>query len=220
MVTVSPGKHENLAPGHKRIVSLVFRCPFAQTSQRRVEKTKITAAVIGLEKVAKSVAQLQSVPTRPAVWRAVGLILYRESMRCFKEQRAPDGTPWAPLSPMTIWKRAYKRLGSYRNTLKRKKLLHTSKYKKFTTSMKILQDTGRLRGSISFRAEGAAAVIGSGLRYARVHQLGGKTEDGKYNIPARPFLGLSSSGRQDVVKIINAFLQKEAEKAAKKAGNA
>lgn len=174
---------------------------------------KITVGVTGMNKVAKTIANIKKVPSNTAVWRGVGAILYRDSMRSFQNQQAPDGTPWAPLSPMTKWMRGYKRLNAFRNTLKKKKLLHTKKYKRFTGMMKILQDTGKLRGSVKVRVEQNAAVIGSALHYARIHQLGGYTtwKGKKYQVPARPYLGLSPSGQQDIVAIISTFLNKAAD---------
>ena len=175
---------------------------------------KITASVVGLPKIAKQVAELKKLPSSSVVWRAVGRVLYRDSMNCFKNQCEPDGTPWTPLSPMTKWKRAYKRLAAYRSKLKKKKLLHSVKYKRFVGEMKILEDTGKLRGSISTRTEQNAAVIGSSLHYARIHQLGGVNEDGR-KVPARPYLGLSKKGEADIVFILQKYLQDVADKGGK-----
>jgi len=61
---------------------------------------------------------------------------------------------------------------------------------------KILQVSGArgLAGSITKRSTKYAAIVGSNLPYARIHQLGGKAGRGrKVTIPARPYLKLIDS---------------------------
>lgn len=59
---------------------------------------------------------------------------------------------------------------------------------------KILQDTGRLRQSISFRSDMTSAKIGTNLIYAATHQFG------RGAIPKRPFLWLSPAARENITK--------------------
>jgi len=77
-----------------------------------------------------------------------------------------------------------------------------------------LVDTGRLRRSITFKADPQGVTIGTNLKYAPIHQFGGtisaknapflvfKTPTGfarkKKVIPARPFMPLSPTGTLDM----------------------
>lgn len=80
--------------------------------------------------------------------------------------------PWPPLSP------AY---------LRRK-----------PAGLKILHRTGRLRRSIRVRLEGGAIVASTDLPYAAAHQFGLPQR----NLPARPFLVLTDSDRQEAAQTI------------------
>jgi phage virion morphogenesis protein len=129
---------------------------------------------------------------------------------------APDGAPWAPLSP------AY---------------LLTKKGKG------TLQETGRLIGLLRWQIDGDGNVaVGSDRDYAAIHQMGGtihkKARDGsarlrrvgsnvrfakkshkkawgvsfrvgahEIHIPARPYLGLSAADKAEVVEIAKEHLE-------------
>lgn len=110
----------------------------------------------------------------------------------FERQQDPDGTPWAPLSAVTLARRAAKRPSAGTHN--------------------ILHDEGDLVGSISSRFGARHAEVGSGEIYAATHQFGaakgafGSTARGAPipwgDIPARPFLGLSAEGEDEVVDIL------------------
>lgn len=94
---------------------------------------------------------------QPAL-KQIGELMVASIHKNFEEQGRP--TKWAPLSPMTLAMR--------RN--------------KDKSSIKILQDTGRLRNSITYdatRSGGTAVAIGTNVKYGKIHQYGGKV-----NIPA------------------------------------
>lgn len=102
----------------------------------------------------------------------------------FREERAPDGTAWAPLSPATLL------------TKKGKKILQEK------------GNRGGLRGSINYRATEDEVRIGSAKKYARVHQVGigrrSSVRTGRVMpaIPARPYLGISEVDREEVRAIM------------------
>ena len=50
---------------------------------------------------------------------------------------------------------------------------------------KILQDTGRLAGSIAIRYDRTHATVGSNVRYAAIHQLGGTIQRAAYSKQVR-----------------------------------
>lgn len=132
-------------------------------------------------------------------FRRFGVDMLRSTDRNFVMQGRRDAAVgvWAPLSPTTI---ARRRKGSGAG------------------SPLILQDTGRLRGSITFQASSRHLEVGTNVEYAGMHQQGGrwgtskrvhrnafvkahtrKTKHGavkvkahrrveNFRIPARPFL--------------------------------
>ena len=73
---------------------------------------------------------------------------------------------------------------------------------------KMLQDKGMggggLRSTIQTTAEESSASIGSNLRYARIHQLGGG--DVRPGYPARPYPGLDEKSQGKVAKKIGRLL--------------
>ena len=64
----------------------------------------------------------------------------------------------------------------------------------------LLVHSGSLLRSITFEASKGSVSIGSNMVYAKWHQ------DGTKNMPARPFLGLSSTDYDDVNDLIADFL--------------
>ncbi len=106
----------------------------------------------------------------------------------FKTSTAPDGSPWAPLSPVT---RVRRRKGSDRPLL----------------------DTGTLRNSIQVLEVGRdSATVGTREKYAATHQYGakkgqyGKTRRGGPipwgDVPARPFIGVSDDAMENIRRLI------------------
>lgn len=63
--------------------------------------------------------------------------------------------------------------------------------------------SGRLRRSFSVRADGRRAIVGTNVKYAAIHQMGGRAGRGhKAVIPARPFLMVQD---EDWTEIRNAI---------------
>jgi phage virion morphogenesis protein len=121
----------------------------------------------------------------------IGLAMTASTLLRFKGGVGPDGSPWAPLSPVTI--------------LRRRK-----------RSSKPLLDTGRLRNSITHKANRRSVVIGTGVIYGRTHQFGarkgafGATRRGSPipwgDIPSRPFLGISDRDEKTIVRLVGRYL--------------
>lgn len=106
-----------------------------------------------------------------------------------RRQVAPDGTPWAPLSPVTL---ARKRSGG-----------------------KILRETGALLDTLRHQVVGDELHFGTDRLYGAVQQLGQKkgasgAAGGRPipwgDIPARPYLGLSTEDEAEVLAIIAEYL--------------
>lgn len=72
-----------------------------------------------------------------------------------------------------------------------------------------LIDTGRLRGSIGYRATDRQVEIGTNVVYAAIHQFGGRAGRGlKVTLPARPFLPMRVDQIDDLDAIMNRFLER------------
>ncbi len=121
--------------------------------------------------------------------REVGASVVSSTQLRFEAGRAPDGTPWKPSL------RAQQVAGQ------------------------TLLQSGRLRASITAAAGPRRVVVGTGVRYAAVHQFGAtiraKTAKGlrfqvgnrflirrQVTIPARPFLGISASDLTAIQAIV------------------
>ncbi|HUN10661.1 MAG TPA: phage virion morphogenesis protein [Rhabdaerophilum sp.] len=94
------------------------------------------------------------------------------------------------------------------------------------TGTPILYRSGALTRSIDYAISGDAAIVGSGLVYAGIHQRGGTITPKKakrlvfrmgnktifarkVTIPARPYLGLSAENAEDVIDQVGRFLAKK-----------
>ncbi len=98
----------------------------------------------------------------------------------FEQEFDPEtGEPWAPLDPKTI----------------------DARTKQGTWPGQILQVAGQLANSIHSEHGTDYAVVGSNMVYAPHHHFGSKPE-WHFNIPARPFLGVSEEGHHEILEII------------------
>lgn len=103
----------------------------------------------------------------------------------FEREQDPQGRKWRPLAPATLKSRRRGR-GS---------------------RVAILQDSGRLRQSITHKATARRARVGSNLVYAAIHQFGGQAGRGrKVSVPARPYLGLSGDDEAEIGAIVRDFV--------------
>lgn len=110
-------------------------------------------------------------------FRDLGEHLLNSTRARFASQTDPAGSPWAPLSP------------AYQARKKKNK-------------DKILTLDGRLRGLLTYQASKDALRVGTPLIYGATHQFG----DPRRNIPARPFLGLSTDDQTELLAILNDWL--------------
>ena len=123
--------------------------------------------------------------------RDIGEHLLNTTRERFSEEKAPDGTPWAPLS-------------------------ETTKKRKRRNAGKILTRDGFLRGNLAYRESANSVVVGSPSIYRGTHQFGaeqgsfGSTSGGSPipfgDIPARPFLGVSNDDADAITRIIRDFI--------------
>jgi len=107
----------------------------------------------------------------------VGETMLNSTRERFRSQTAPDGSPWAALSPRYAARKPRNR-------------------------DKILTLRGDLRGMLTKFADAESLRVGSPLVYAATHQFGRAGA----HIPARPFLGLSDADRDALLDAITDYL--------------
>lgn len=120
--------------------------------------------------------------------RDIGVHLLNTTRERFNTQESPAGTPWAPLTILSLEKKARK-------------------------TGKILTERGHLRGTLTYRASRDEVQVGSPLIYAGTHQFGARKGSFRDpppipwgHIPARPFLGLSDDDEAEVARLVTDFL--------------
>lgn len=116
------------------------------------------------------------------ITRKVANVLLQEAEAAFDNEKSPEGESWAKLN------QDYKK----------------RRYDKGYTG-NILQVTGDLVKSLNIDYGDNFAVIGAGEPYGQYHQLGTS------KMPARPFLGLSNDGIEEIKAILNRELSKVAQ---------
>lgn len=105
----------------------------------------------------------------------------------FDKEVDPKGRPWKPLATTTLARKAKKR-----------------------KSPKILRQDGYLSTTTAYNYDDKKVEFGSGVRYARLHQFGGRAGRGrKVTIPARPWLGASLQDEQLLLKKATAALKRQ-----------
>ena len=114
--------------------------------------------------------------------RAITGVLSDEAEHAFEYEVNPStGEHWAGLFNTTIKQRT----------------------KKGHWPGQILQQSGQLAASIQSDYGSDFARIGSNKKYAAAHQLGSEVN----HLEARPFLGLSPEGEQEILSTLQQFLQ-------------
>lgn len=116
------------------------------------------------------------------ITRKVANVLLQEAEAAFDNEKSPEGESWTKLN------QDYKK----------------RRYDKGYTG-NILQVTGDLVKSLNIDYGDNFAVIGAGEPYGQYHQLGTS------KMPARPFLGLSNDGIEEIKAILNRELSKVAQ---------
>lgn len=141
------------------------------------------------------------------IYKAIGEYMIKSTLERFERGGpAPDGKPWAPLKP---------------STLARKK------------TTQILVESRHLRDSIRYRADNTKVEIGTKVKYAAIHQFGGRTSPTIIKprrkkalwwpgaphpvksvrhpgvaIPARPYLGVDKDDAQEIEDIVAHYIRR------------
>ncbi len=163
-----------------------------------------------LERLAATASDLS-----PAL-RQIGELLVDSTKRRFVDGRAPDGTPWAPNSPVTVLE-YLRRLGGTRT---RSGGLSARGRRLAAGKRPLVGETRRLSTEIFYEARRDRLLLGSPLVYAAVQQFGarrgqfGTTYRGAPipwgDVPPRPFLGISDEDARAILEVLEAHLRRTA----------
>jgi len=107
----------------------------------------------------------------------------------FDKEQAPDGSPWATISSVTVERREAAGHGP----------------------TPILRVTGTLRGSFNYEASDTEVRVGSAAVQAAMMHFGGESKGYMKGavIPARPILGLSADDETEIFAIAEDWLSVE-----------
>ena len=122
---------------------------------------------------------------RPAL-KEIGETLKESTQQRFANYTGPDGVMWAANSEVTYERKAER-------------------------SGIPLTDGGTLGDTINYQLPGNDSVaIGSSMVYAAMMQFGGTKAEFPHlwgDIPARPFLGISTSDESEILSILRTYLE-------------
>lgn len=147
----------------------------------------------------------QSSDVTPAL-REIGELGIETTRRRFAVGKAPDGTPWAPNSHVTILQYLGRFSGSYRKDGR----LSKAGAGRVTGKKPLLGESRTLSTAIQYRLVDATAVEwGSDRPQAAMMHFGGTKAQFPHlwgDIPARPFLGLSDEDEGSILDILAGHL--------------
>ena len=151
----------------------------------------ITIDSADIQRVLNDVQQ-RAADLSPAL-KAIGEHLDLAARDRWDRQEAPDGSPWARLSDVTIQRKQQRK-----------------------RQADILVDSTELRDRLRYQLAGQTLEFGSDREYAAVHQFGadrgafGRNKKGRPipwgDIPARPFLGITDDDREYIRDVISGYL--------------
>lgn len=145
---------------------------------------------------------------QPAM-QGIGETIMERAKRRFDTSTAPDGTPWQPLSAVTLGIISGRLGSSYR----KKDGDLNARGRKAIGARKPLVDTGDLSRQFFVSADQTSVTVSNTMVYAAIHQFGGMAgRNRQVKIPARPFLPVSAAGdldateREQVLQVIADYL--------------
>jgi len=142
----------------------------------------ITIDVRGLDRLQRRLDTVAS-PDRTELMQILAAALESQTRRRIaSDKRAPDGSAWPD------W--------TTRHARTRK------------SGQSLLQGEGDLLDSITSEGSADEALVGSNLRYAAIHQFGGRSgmPPGPAAIPPRPYLGLSDDDTEELTGLAESWL--------------
>ena len=142
---------------------------------------------------------------QPAL-KLIGEKLVDSTQQRFVDGRDPDGNEWDENTALTL---AFY-LSEYKGNFKKDGSLSTKGQRRLGAKKPLTGRSRTLQTTINYQIAGDTLHVGSPEPYAAMHQFGGTTSPNSMipnkPIPARPFLGLSSDDREDILDIVRGYL--------------
>lgn len=142
---------------------------------------------------------------RPAM-KEIGEDLVASTKARFGSASAPDGTPWAANSPVTV----ERYLGVFANSYKKDGSLSKRGQARSAAKKPLTGETKTLGHTINYQLDGNSSVrVGSPVVYAAMQQFGGTRAQWPHlwgDIPARPFLGVSDAEQVSILDVLGNYL--------------
>lgn len=164
----------------------------------KVDNARVAAA---LEHLAQAAAS-----PRPALL-AIGESLVESTKKRFGTSTAPDGARWTPNSPTTY-------LGMVNSFGKgnfgKGGKINARGSTRVASKKPLIGETRSLSKQIYPALEGNVLRVGSTMKYAAMQQFGGKKSQFPNlwgDIPAREFLGISTSDEAMIVSTVSEYLE-------------
>ncbi len=125
------------------------------------------------------------------LYKAIGEDLVRSTKERFASSTAPDGSRWAPNSRATL--EAY--LARFSGTSRKDGRINAKGSNVMISKKPLVGESRELATQIYYNVTSHGVEIGSPMEYAAIQQFGGSKAEFPHlwgDIPARPFLGLST----------------------------
>ncbi|WP_439640078.1 phage virion morphogenesis protein [Nevskia sp.] len=161
----------------------------------------------GLAAAEAMLAEYQRLIASPRpLLKDIGEYLLESTDQRFDRREAPDGTPWAAVSPeyANYKSRGHdrQRSASTGRLLKQKPGSRATQRSGGNQNPEdILELTRDLRRLIRYQVNGSELLVGTDREYGATHQFG------RGGIPARPFLGVSAEDEREIASIVRKYLQ-------------
>lgn len=143
---------------------------------------ELTTTINGLEDVQHFLNNLLGISKTELLTHVGNIVIAQTQDRILSSGPSPDGNKWDE------WSEKY---GPTRHA-----------------NQSLLMDTGTLERSIDKSIEGDLLIVGTNLEYGGTHQYG----DADRNIPARPYLGISTENDKEIADAIISWIQKKVRK--------
>lgn len=142
---------------------------------------------------------------RPA-FAEIGKDLVESTKQRFATATAPNGTPWAPNSPVTV----ARYLGTRTSNFKKDGSLSKQGQANSSAKQPLTGETKALKSTINYQLHGSTGVsMGSPMIYSAMQQFGdtkSKFPNLWGDIPARPFLGVSVKDKANILDILGTYM--------------
>lgn len=148
--------------------------------------------VIGIDDVQHRFDTLQRrIGNMHPIMSEIGNMLTNEIDETFDDQGRPK---WVQLSRTTL-RLGYTGMGKNSSHTHKQDGRVTRGFERYMSDKKILQTSGRLRGSFVYEATAHSVTVGSNLAYAAIQHFGGMAGRGrKVKIPSRKILPIDDNG--------------------------